>query len=136
MTLESSTYHKVLRIAAIVCAFVLVFQSGVVSETTAELSRGTHEYLANAVSLSARVEPTELNQYTAALSVKERELEAREALVAQREIEVGIGSGGARNDYETFILAAVLFVILVLLVLNYALDYIRARDEQMELSHE
>lgn len=79
--------------------------------------------------MSASVEPTELNQYTAALTQKERELIAREQALAAREIAVGFSqeeSGAA--DRTTYLLAGVLFILLVLILLNYVLDYMRYRE--------
>ena len=58
--LEKTMYHKVLRVAMVVCAFVLLFESGIVSETTTQLSQNTHQYLANAVGVGASVKPNEL----------------------------------------------------------------------------
>jgi hypothetical protein len=125
----------VLRVAAPVFAIALVFQSGLLSDATAEIARGTEAYLANAVGMSASVEPTELNQYTAELSAKEQELAAREAALEEREIAVGLSSEGSspRNDTTTYVLAGILFILLVLIVLNYTLDYLRARDARHEL---
>ncbi len=126
---STSTYHSLLRIATGVVAVVLVFQSGLVSDTTAKLADNTELYLANAVGISVGVAPTELNQVTAALTARERELEARELALAEREIAVGIDGGGvAQRDTSTFILATILFILLVLIILNYALDYARSRE--------
>jgi hypothetical protein len=81
--------------------------------------------------MSASVTPTELNQYTAALTQKQRELEAREAALTEREIAVDISTGGTVNsDTTTYILASILFILLVLIVLNYVLDYLRSRERQ------
>lgn len=125
-----TVYHRILRISVLVCAIALVFESGIVSESTAVLSQNTHSYLANAVGMSAGVAPTELNQYTAALTQKERELEAREAALSEREIAVNLTTGSSSNERVTYILAAILFILLVLIVLNYLLDYLRSREQQ------
>lgn len=131
MSMKDSLYHSFLRIAAVVCAVVLVFESGLLSETTAELSQNTHAYLANAIGMSASVQPTELNKYTAELTAKERELAEREAALKEREIAVGLSTDGGSNDTATYILASVLFILLVLILLNYILDYMRAREEEV-----
>ncbi len=126
---SDSTYHSILRIATGVVACVLVFQSGLVSDTTAKLADNTELYLANAVGVSVGVAPNEFNQITAALTARERELEARELAVAEREIAVTIDGGSvAGRDTSTFILATILFILLVLIILNYALDYARSRE--------
>lgn len=127
--LEDTNYHKVLRIASVVCALVLVFESGLINESTSQISQGTHAYLANAIGMSAGVKPTELNQYTAALTQKERELEAREAALLEREIAVDLETSGVpSNDTAVYLLSSVLFILLVLILLNYVLDYLRSRE--------
>ncbi len=124
-----STYHSLLRIGVAVTTLVMLFQSGFVSPVTARLADSTGQYLANVVGVSVGVAPTELNQMTAALTARERELEARELAVAEREIAVNIAPGGEGNrDRTTFVLATILFILLVLIVLNYALDYLRVRE--------
>lgn len=132
MTMGStSTYHSILRIASAVVAIMLVFESGLLSETTARLADNTELYLANAVGVSVGVAPTELNQVTAALTVRERDLDARELALAEREIAVTIdgGASAGTRDTGTFILATILFILLVLIILNYALDYARTREQ-------
>jgi hypothetical protein len=116
----------------LVCAITLVFESGILSESTAVLSQNTHSYLANAVGMSAGVAPTELNQYTAQLTQKERELAAREASLEEREIAVNLSTApnSSSNDRATYILSGILFILLVLILLNYALDYLRRKETQ------
>lgn len=126
---EQTNYHRILRVSAVVMAIALVFQSGVVSDSTAVISQGTHAYLANAVGMSASVEPNELNRYTAALTEKEQELAAREAALEEREIAVDLQSRGeTSSDTATYVMASILFILLVLIVLNYTLDYLRLRE--------
>ena len=109
---------------------MLVFESGLFSPVTARLADQTENYLANAVGVSVGVAPTELNQMTAALTARERELDERELALSEREIEIGLNDGGsvAGLDSGTFILATILFILLVLIILNYALDYVRSRE--------
>lgn len=125
--LEFSIYHKVLRISSLTLACVLAFQSGLFNQSTALLAAHTQFYVANVISISATVAPTELNQVTAHLTQKSTELAAREAAVQQREIAVGLNDASATQGRSTFILEMILFILLVLIVLNYALDYIRNR---------
>jgi len=129
MDASNSNYHRVLRVSALVFAITLVFESGLLSKTTANLSQNTHLYLANAVGMSAGVAPTELNQYTAALTQKERELTARESALQEREIAVDLNQGGATaNSTATYLLASILFILLLLILLNYVLDYLRQKE--------
>jgi hypothetical protein len=128
--MRHSNYHKILRISLLVCAVALVFESGIVSKSTAQISQGTYAYLANAIGMSAAVKPTELNQYTAELTAKERELAAREAALREREIAVDLSTGSSNPSNTTYVLAGILFILLVLILLNYSLDYLRAREER------
>lgn len=123
-------YHRVLRVFSLVVAFVLLFESGLISDSTARISSNTHMYLANAVGVGATVTPTELNQYTAALTQKEQELLARETALRDREIAVNLSTESSDNDRAVYVLASILFILLVLIVLNYTLDYLRIRERK------
>jgi hypothetical protein len=125
--LGNSVYHSLLRISALLVAAILLFQSGLLSPTTALLARNAELYVANAVGVTVGVAPTELNQITAALTEKERLLADRERALAAREIEVGLETGGTTSpDATTLVLASILFILLVLIVMNYILDFRRA----------
>lgn len=127
---QYTNYHRALRVAAVVCAIVLVFESGLISASTKDLALQAHLYLANTIGMSAAVQPTELNQITAELTRKEKELQDREAALNEREIAVDLSSSDANSDTTTYILASVLFILLVLIILNYTLDYLRLRDQR------
>lgn len=122
--IKQSMYHRVLRVSALTCALVLLFESGLVHQSTAILSQNTHQYLANAVGVGASVEPTELNMVTAELTAAKMEL-ARE-----REINVGLKEGGEGSQKTIYILSGILFILLILIVLNYTLDYLRYREQK------
>ncbi len=128
MHLQHSMYHIILRTTALTLALVLLFDSGVLAPVTKEISNQTQSYLASAIGMTASVQPTELNQYTAQLAQREKLLTEREAEVAAREIAVNLAESGAQKDYSTYILSVLLFILLVLIVLNYVLDYIRQRE--------
>lgn len=126
-SLADSLYHKCLRIGALTLSLLLVFVSGLLNDTTAELAKLTTSQMANAIGISVGVAPTELNMMTAELTAWERTLADREAAIVEREIAVGLntGNGQSTTDWSTFILATILFILLLLIVLNYALDYMR-----------
>ena len=126
--MKDSMYHRVLRVSAVVCALVLIFESGLVSPATVVLSQNTHLYLANAVGMTTSIEPTELNSLTAELTAQKRLLDQRELEIKEREIEIGLQPGES-NDTAIYILASILFVLLVLIILNYVLDYLRTREQ-------
>lgn len=122
--LEHTLYHSMLRIAVCVIAFALVFDSGLIVAGTANISNNTQLYLANAVGVNASVAPTEVNQLTARITELEGELQTQE-----REIAVNLNKNNAGSfDKSTFVLSVILFILLVLIVLNFTLDYLRMRN--------
>jgi len=134
--MNNTSYHKILRVAALTLAVVLLFDSGLLSQSTSEISQNTQQYLATAIGMQAGVVPTELNQVTAQLTAREQELAQRESELAAREIKVNLENGQTGVDRSTYILSTILFVILVLLVLNYVLDYLRIRERKTIPSNE
>lgn len=126
--LEHSAYHSVLRMCALSLALVLLFDSGLISPVTQQLSQGAQQYVASAIGVRATVSPTDLNQLTAELTQQRQAVAEREAAVIEREIAVGrIESGeSSTNSLSTILLSSVLFILLILIVLNYILDFLRA----------
>jgi hypothetical protein len=130
--LETTVYHKILRISSVVMALVLLFQGGLMSETTARMAAGTQSYMANSVGVFVGVAPTELNQLTAEVTAQKLALDAREQALAEREIAVGLNNGGEMNQLTTtYILSGVLFILIVLILMNYVLDFMRAREVRL-----
>lgn len=123
--MQYTVYHSLLRTIALVLSLVLVFISGVIHPVTSQLSLETSRYVASVMSATAGVAPTELNQITAALTLQQAELDARDKAIREREIQIGLESGEEATDVTTFILSALVFVLLVLIVLNYILDFMR-----------
>lgn len=123
-SLEKTLYHSFLRVAVVVTAFVLVFDSGILIQSTASLSDFTQVHLANVVGVTVGVAPTEVNQLTARITELETEVAAKERLIAVN-LKNNSDSG---IDKSTFILSATLFILLVLILLNYVLDYRRSRN--------
>lgn len=121
-------YHRFLRVTAVVLALVLVFQSGLLADSTALVANNTQQYLANAIGMSASIQPTELNQLTAELTVQRRALEAREVALREREIAVELTANSQSNQRTTYLLASLLLVMLILIILNYILDFRRSRE--------
>lgn len=132
--MQDTMYHMLLRTSALLFALLLLFDSGLLSPITSQISHNTQQYVATAVGIGAAVSPTELNMVTAQLSARDRELSAREAAIAEREIQIGLTDAGSveqiHSDISTYILAVLLFIIIVLIVLNYALDF--ARDRRLQ----
>ena len=127
----SETYRRILRISAAVMAVVLMFQSGLIDERTTDLYSQTTDYLSAAVGASASVAPTELNMITAELTRQEQMLAAREEAIVEREIAVELNSNAeGSNSRTTYLLTAILFIQLILIVLNYGLDFLRSREQR------
>jgi large-conductance mechanosensitive channel len=125
--MQDSLYHIVLRTSALTLSLVLLFVSGIISPVTQQISKDTERYLATAIGMYAAVEPNGLNEMTAALTERDTALSVREAAIAERELALGLNEGApATADYTTFILSVIVFILLVLIVLNYVMDYVRA----------
>jgi hypothetical protein len=120
----NSVYHIVLRTSALTLALVLLFVSGVISPVTQELSVNTRLYLANTIGMNAAVLPNEYNTLNAQLQTRAQELEQREIAVALKEKK------SETFDISTFTLSIILFVMLILLVLNYVLDFLRVQSKR------
>jgi hypothetical protein len=126
MYMAKSGYHKLLRVSILLVALLLVFDSGLVMPITEELSDGTINYVANSIGIFAGVPENELNVITAELTARERELDGREAELAEREI--ASRDFGNERDLSVYVLSIILFILTVLIVLNYAMDWIRVRN--------
>ena len=121
-----NSYHRILRSSAVLCAVVLVFQSGVLSLGTQVLALHAERYVASTVvSMSASVPENEFNVVTAGLALRQKSLDERERALNNRALEVS----GAASETTTLLLAATLLVLLVLIVLNYVLDFLRSRKK-------
>lgn len=127
--MPNSRYHSVLRVSALATALLLVFDSGMLVPVSKQFSDRAVEYLASSVvGVFAGVQSNELNEITGQLTQKERELDAREAALKEREIAARDFGASERPDYSTYVLSAILFVLTVLILLNYALDWARVRN--------
>ncbi len=123
MLTRITLYHQFLRVSALSLALVLLFDSGLINPVTEKLSTEAGYHLANVVGVTVGVAPNEVNQLTARITELETEVQAKERLIAvnlQNRETVPF-------DYSTFILSVILFILLVLIVLNYILDYVRSR---------
>jgi hypothetical protein len=123
MSIRTSTYHRALRVSALITFLLLGFMSGMLFPQGDMLSRTTSAYLANVVGVGASVVPNgtntlvqELKNRSDLLDQKEREIDAR-----ARDHESPFG------DPTVLALSLILGVQLILIVTNYILDYRRFR---------
>jgi hypothetical protein len=129
--IRSSKYHSGLRIAVVVFALILVFDSGLLTEKTAGISAGAQHYVAAAVGVRVGVAPNEFNTLTGRITELEQELAAKDReIVLAKSIEQNTGSS---FDTSTFVLSIILFILLVLIVLNYVLDYLRIQANRSQI---
>ena len=128
-----SIYHRFLRVSLLVMTAVLIFDSGVFSPATKQLSDNTIVYLASVgSSVGASVAPNEINSLSAQIAEQQKELDRREAELKEREIKArGFGSENS-TDYSIYIISGILFIIIVLLMINYILDFRRVRRFRYE----
>ncbi len=127
--LENTTYHSLLRIAVGVFALVLVFDSGLISEQTKKVSQGTIQYVASAISVGASVSPNDVNILTARITELEQEVVSKD-----RQIAVRLNTeGGQTTNTSTLILSFILFILLLLIVTNYILDYLRQNSSNYQI---
>jgi len=128
---QSMLYRSLLRVSLVVTALMLVFQAGLIDQRTSALYLESGQYMSAMVGMSASVAPTEQNLFTAELTRQQTLLAEREQEIAEREIELGLQAGApTANTTTTYILASILFVQLLLIVLNYALDYLRSKERR------
>jgi len=108
-----------------------VFQAGIVDDRTAYLFSQTSSQLSATVGMSVSVAPNEFNEITAELTKQQNLLAQREEQIAAREIDLGLNRGEPTADQTTtYVLASILFVQLLLIILNYVLDYLRAKEQK------
>ncbi|HEU4677594.1 MAG TPA: hypothetical protein VFS75_02670 [Candidatus Paceibacterota bacterium] len=120
-------YRSVLRISMLVTTAALLFDGGFVFPVTKQLSDNTFLYIAGAeTSITATVAPNGINDLTAELTKQKKELDEREAALNARDVAARDFSS-KESDYSTYILSAILFILIVLIVLNFAMDWQRAR---------
>jgi hypothetical protein len=123
--MDVSRYHKFLRVSALLCALVLVFDSGILFSETKMLSDHTINYMASVGNaMFASVPPNEINTLSAELAEQQRLLDAREVSLREREIAARKYDTGD-IDYSVYILSTILFILTALIILNYILDWNR-----------
>ena len=130
-TMQVDRYRSFLRVSMLVMTTVLVFDSGVAFPITKQLSDNTVLYLASVgagVGATATVPVNEINALSAQLREQKEVLDAREAALHEREITSRSFEVSGDTNYSTYIISTILFILTVLLVLNYAMDWARMRS--------
>ena len=125
---RSIVYHQILRSSAILMLAILVFDSGALTPLTKQFADNTYRQVANVIAVGASVAPNELNMMTAELTTQKKALDEREQQLREREMAVGLNDQTSNSqNISTYVLSVILFIILVLITLNYALDFARER---------
>lgn len=128
--MQVNRYRSFLRVSMLVMTMVLVFDGGFLFPITKQLSDNTILYLASVgagVGATATVPVNEINTLSAQLREQKDALDAREAALHEREIATRDFGTPGETDYSTYIISAILFLLTVLLILNYAMDWARVR---------
>lgn len=123
--MRHTLYHSILRVSTLTTALILLLESGMLTPVTKHVARDTTLYLAQGAGVFAQIEPNELNTITAELTKREAELDEREQ--ALRTIEARQFGESSQPDYTTYVLSVILFFLTVLIIMNYVLDWNRAR---------
>ena len=121
-SIQHSFYHSLLRVLVLTFTLILIFDSGLLFGETKGMSLLAQQHIANVVGVKVGVAPTEVNQLTARITELETELEAKDRLIA-----VNVKDNSYNYDKSTLILSVIVFILLILILVNYALDFIRMR---------
>lgn len=132
-SLEHSAYHKTLRVSVVVFAAVLLFVSGFFSPLTAQLSNRTTNYLASAVGVYVGVPENDTNRLTTRIAELEAQVVDQNTQLRERDLATGLRDGFGGSQTTTYVLSGILFIMLVLIVLNYALDFYRSRQSAYDV---
>ena len=123
---SDSLYHKCLRASALVVAFLLTMQSGIIVPETTLFTMQARMYMANVIGITASVVPNEINTLTGELTKRQKELDERERLIDARVRDSELQS----FRFSDYILSIILLLLLILITTNYFLDYMRARKNE------
>jgi len=118
--ISTSWYHSILRISVLVFALALVFESGILSSVTQTIAHTAGEQFATAI------------QATTDNANYDEEVLSPE--IARNQSEVKTLTVSPTTTKSTFLLSAIVFILLLLVVLNYILDYLRSKERQPRLS--
>ena len=130
--MQVNRYHSFLRVLMVVTAIAVLFDGGFLFPITKQFSDTTVEYVASVgAGMFASVPQNEINTLSGQIAERQRELDAREASLNEREISArSFGADDSTTDYSTYILSVILFILSVLLVLNYIMDWVRVKQSR------
>lgn len=114
--ISTSSYHSVLRISALLLALALVFESGILSPATQSITHTAGVQLASII--EATTDGATYNE------------EAR--ILIQKDNTSASGVSPSPLSEVTFLLATSLFILLLLIVLNYILSYLRDHEKSLQ----
>lgn len=115
-SIVSSFYHQSLRVSLVVMAVTLVFVSGILHSSTQTLTVAVERQLASVIGASSVI------NYSVDSVQIDKNLDTEGAIIDSRLI-----------NQSTFLVASVLFILLLLTVLNYVLYYLRHKEVTVTL---
>lgn len=119
--IASSMYHSALRVLVLVFAVALVFESGMLSSATQTITHSAGQQFAAAI--QATVDSA---NYTDEAGIM--------PAMQTQESEVAAVTSSEALSRGTFLLSIVVFILLLLIVLNYILDHLRTKERKLRTS--
>ncbi|MFN3188586.1 MAG: hypothetical protein ACK42D_03555 [Candidatus Paceibacteria bacterium] len=119
--ISKSWYHSILRISVLLFALALVFESGILSPATKTFSHITGQQFATAI--HATIDTATYDE-SGVLAPEVQSQQISQANTASTQ----------PLSRSTFLLSTLVFILLLLIVLNYILDYLRNRERQHRFS--
>lgn len=107
-------YHSVLRVSALLLALALVVQSGVISPETQTFSHLAGQQFATVIQATA--DPLSPSDQV--------------AQIAQTESTEATTPTTQAISQSTFLISGLLFIILLLIILNYILHHLRHKEQE------
>lgn len=119
-----SWYHSGLRVALVVVAVMVVFESGIISGVTKDISAVAERQLAMVVGVAPKnTDSTITMPGVENEGLKVASLKPDINRLPKTEIET-------TYDRTTYVLSTGLFILLLLTILNYVLDYLHRKEYQ------
>lgn len=113
--ISTTWYHSLLRISVLLFATILIFASGIFNSSTQIITRTTTQQFASVIQTTTN-QVIENNKEE--LSIQAEDI--RETKITNTSLQ--------SIDKSIFLLSVVVFILLLLIILNYILDYLRSKE--------
>lgn len=120
-----SVYHKVLRVSALTVALMLVFESGMCSPVSKQFADNTIIMLASASTQVGIMNFSSNLNVAATLTARQNVIDTTNGNLSERSAPTRI-SVETESGYPTYVLSTILFLLVLLILMNYLFDWRRA----------